>query len=321
MNLIYIEPERQHGTENVPIGFQNLVELEDSLVLLPPTLTGFSLSTQNQLDLHVFQIEPVEWTQHPLIGLDIDRDMKHLLLSVLPDSASATRQRARGHETGGTTVLLQGGPGTGKTYIIDVLAEAAKRPLHRVNLVDIATTPAEFSKSLETISASQVAWGCVVHLMAVDIFVERIATLDARIQITVIFLDFVQKSSGLLFISANREPSDDSLLGPVIDLKVSTEEISQTHRTKVWIAELAAARIAIGSRTYRAKSDLEDIDAEDRFILRELMDFRVNDRQIQKAVDLTWKIASRHGDRPGIDLLMQVLKLSSGRANSYASKP
>lgn len=321
MNLIFVEPERQPETEIVPIGFQNRVELEDSLVLLPPTLTGFNPSTQEQLDLHVFQIEPVEWTQDPLDRLDVEQDMRHLLLSVLPDSATFTRERAWGHQTGGTTVLLAGGPGTGKTYIVDLLAEAAKRPLHRVSLVEIATTPYEFSESLETIRASQVAWDCVVHLVDADIFVERIATLDARSQLTDSFLDFVQKSSGLLFISVNREAWDGSLLGPVIDLKVNSEGIFQTHRMKVWIAELAAAHIPIGSHAYWAESDLEDIDAEDRPILQQLLDFRVNDRQIRKAVDLTRKIGSRRREGPDTNLLMQVLKLSSGRANSYASKP
>lgn len=356
MNLISIEPERQPGTDIAPIRFQNGLELEDWLILLPPTLIGFSLSTQQQLDLHVFQIETVEWTKDPLdgwdvqwpkdpldgldvqwpkdpsnglaiewtkdplYGLDVEQDMKHLLLSVLPDSASVTRDRARGDDTNGTTVLLQGGPGTGKRYIIDILAEAAKLPLHRVNLAEIATTPTEFSKSLETIRASQVAWNCIVHLVDADIFVEHVQKMDAKFLLINKFFDFLQTSTGLLFMSVNRHPWDDSRFSPVIDLKVSSEAISRSHRANVWRAELAAACIPIGhTRADNIGPDV--VNPGDPFFNHELLEFHLNDRQIHKAVEHTLALASQRQKPADARLLRQVLRLRSRETNDYAYKP
>ena len=60
----------------------------------------------------------------------------------------------------GLTILLLGGPGTGKTFTAEGVAEIAEKPLFRVTCGDIGTKPDEVEKYLESVFNLGKIWDC-----------------------------------------------------------------------------------------------------------------------------------------------------------------
>jgi AAA+ superfamily predicted ATPase len=73
----------------------------------------------------------------------------------------------------GLIILLHGGPGTGKTFTAESVAELAEKPLYRVTCGDIGTKPEEVEKYLESVLYLGKIWGCVVLLDEADVFLEQ----------------------------------------------------------------------------------------------------------------------------------------------------
>ena len=70
----------------------------------------------------------------------------------------------------GLIILLHGGPGTGKTFTAESVAELAEKPLFRVTCGDIGTKPEDVEKYLESVLNLSKIWGCVVLLDEAEVF-------------------------------------------------------------------------------------------------------------------------------------------------------
>ena len=77
-----------------------------------------------------------------------------------------------GGKGNGLIMLLHGGPGTGKTFTAETVAEIAEKPLYRVTCGDIGTQPEKVEKYLESVLNLGKIWGCVMLLDEADVFLE-----------------------------------------------------------------------------------------------------------------------------------------------------
>ncbi|KAK8064657.1 hypothetical protein PG994_007295 [Apiospora phragmitis] len=73
----------------------------------------------------------------------------------------------------GLIMLLHGGPGTGKTFTAEAVAEIAEKPLFRVTCGDIGTKPQDVEKYLESVFYLARTWDCVILLDEADVFLEQ----------------------------------------------------------------------------------------------------------------------------------------------------
>jgi hypothetical protein len=316
MGLLPTHPELQNAFNRKRTKPGDWKNLEGFLILLPPAYTGFNLCTQTTKNLYVSQIKPVEWIRNPFKDLDMEPDLKELLASMLANTTVPTWKQSPRADRFGVRVLLHGSPGTGKNYIIDRVAEAAQRPLCRFNLADISTYPDEFNQSLERLSGFQRSWGCVIQLTAADLFEQRIAYSEVKRTLISSLFTFLEKSNGILFVTNDCDMFQDSGFHPLLDLKLSAEDIKVAHRRKVWADELMVAGIdstVIPSSTPLNNSKLPDSDSEGRHNLNilNLAKVRLTDRQIRKAVQHTQQVSfSRGRQKPDLDLLIEILSMT-----------
>lgn len=319
MNIISIHPKSQQVFNLRRTKPGEWKDLRDFLILLPPSYKGFNLCTQTAKNLYLSQIKPVEWIQNPLNGVDIESDLKDLLVSMLTNAMGPIKQERQQANRFGLTVLLHGPSGTGKNYIIDRLAETAQRPLYRVNLVDLVTHPTGFSGSLERLNGFQRAWGCVIHLRAGDVFEERIANTDAKNSLISSLFNFFEKFDGILFVSADSDTFLNSAFNRLMDLKIPSGQVAFTHRKKLWADELKAAEIdtttpTLGPTGNVRLSDPYSYECQHDFNIGLLSKLSLTDRQIRKAVEHTQKVAlSMNRQRADMSLLVDILRMSSYR--------
>ncbi|OJJ75246.1 hypothetical protein ASPBRDRAFT_101888, partial [Aspergillus brasiliensis CBS 101740] len=104
----------------------------------------------------------------------------------------------------GTTVLLHGAPGCGKTFSVECLAETVMRPLLRLTHASLGESVHDLVKSLEEAFRLSDRWDCIILLDDVNsLFSPRKDDMSQNIRIT-LFMQLTETHNGLLFLTTNQ---------------------------------------------------------------------------------------------------------------------
>jgi ATP-dependent 26S proteasome regulatory subunit len=103
-------------------------------------------------------------------SLAVDSETKELVQALITSRLVAEKGADMIEDKGnGLTILLHGGPGTGKTFTAESVAELAEKPLYRVTCGDIGTKPDDVESYLESALHLGKIWDCVVLLDEADV--------------------------------------------------------------------------------------------------------------------------------------------------------
>ena len=107
------------------------------LLLLPRTVNGFNMHNKKWEELDVARISEVSWNKEAFESLVVEPTtktlIKALVMQQLEEEKGTDLIAGKGQ---GLIVLLHGGPGTGKTFTAETVAEIAEKPLYRVTCGD-----------------------------------------------------------------------------------------------------------------------------------------------------------------------------------------
>lgn len=281
------------------------------------------------MDLEVDKIREVEWNKRSFDHLVVDRESKELV------QALVTHQIAREQSTdiidqkgNGLIILLHGGPGTGKTFTAESVAEMAEKPLFRVTCGDIGTKPEEVEKYLESVLHLGKSWGCVVLLDEADVFLEQRTLTDLeRNALVSVFLRVLEYYEGILILTSNRVGTFDEAFKSRIQLSLHYENLTVGQRTKIWKNFLGRLRgldengtssssgvaPVMESGSWNRKViepiniDFNDVES----YVTELAEFEMNGRQIRNAITTARLLAKFKKEPMNFDHLKHVITVSS----------
>ncbi|KAI9368152.1 P-loop containing nucleoside triphosphate hydrolase protein [Aspergillus egyptiacus] len=134
-------------------------------LLFPPTIPAFDLDTDQWTCLSVRDIREIKWDPDPFSRLALEHTKKDLLRAFVSQNALP--------HANGLTLLLHGPSGTGKSFSAELVAELLRRPLYRIPCGGLGTTIPGVEKALEVAMRVGRAWGCVLLLDEVDVFLSR----------------------------------------------------------------------------------------------------------------------------------------------------
>ncbi|KAK8087324.1 hypothetical protein PG994_002298 [Apiospora phragmitis] len=112
----------------------------------------------------------------------------------------------------GLIILLHGGPGTGKTFTAETVAEMAEKPLFRVTCGDIGTKPAEVEKYLDLVLYLGKIWNCIVLIDEAEVFLEQRSLDNMERNALSVFLRVLEYYEGILILTSNRVGTFDEAL-------------------------------------------------------------------------------------------------------------
>lgn len=188
------------------------------------------------MDLQVDKIREVSWNTDAFNHLVVEEEIKLLIRALV----SSKLEEDQGTDViegkgNGLIILLHGGPGTGKTFTAESVAEIAKKPLYRVTCGDIGTQPQEVEKYLESVLYLGKMWDCVVLLDEADVFLEQRTLTDLeRNALVSVFLRVLEYYDGILILTSNRVGTFDEAFKSRIQVSLHYEDLKKQQRSAIW---------------------------------------------------------------------------------------
>ncbi|PKY02830.1 P-loop containing nucleoside triphosphate hydrolase protein [Aspergillus campestris IBT 28561] len=281
------------------------------LFLFPTTIIGFNLRRKKWVNLEVDLIRKVEWNKQAFESLVVEEETKELVQALVTNRLEAERGTDMIDDKGnGLTILLHGGPGTGKTFTAESVAELAEKPLYRVTCGDIGTHPEEVEQYLESALHLGKIWGCVVLLDEADVFLQERTLSDLkRNALVTVFLRVLEYYDGILILTSNRVGTFDEAFKSRIQLSLHYPNLSQSQRLKVWRNLINRLK-----RLDQPSVDFDDVEC----YVAELAEKNMNGREIRNAITTARQLAKFKGKKVSHAHLKHVINVA-GRFETYLS--
>ncbi|KAL2795692.1 P-loop containing nucleoside triphosphate hydrolase protein [Aspergillus keveii] len=281
------------------------------IFLFPPRIVGFNLRRKKWLNLEVDLINEVEWNKKAFENLVIDEKTKELVQALITNRLKAEQGTDMIDDKGnGLTMLLHGGPGTGKTFTAESVAELAEKPLYRVTCGDIGTLPENVEHYLESALRLGKIWDCIVLLDEADVFLQERTLSDLqRNALVTVFLRILEYYDGILILTSTRVGTFDEAFKSRIQISLHYPNLTRSQRFKIW-----------GNLINRLKRlEDSDIDFDDiGCYIGELADQEMNGREIRNAITTSRQLAKFKGKSMSYADLRHVLDVSR-RFDTYLS--
>ncbi|KAM0542207.1 hypothetical protein ACHAPJ_012899 [Fusarium lateritium] len=298
------------------------------IYIFPNTIVAYNLGSKKWIDLEVDKIREVSWNKDSFDHLVVDHDTKELVHALITNQIALERGTDIIDRKGnGLIILLHGGPGTGKTFTAESVAEIAEKPLFRVTCGDIGTKPEDVEKYLESVLHLGKRWGCVVLLDEAEVFLEqrRLTDLERNALVSV-FLRVLEYYEGILILTSNRVGTFDEAFKSRIQLSLHYENLAKGQRRLIWrnflnrLRNLDKAIATDPSADPLVASDSIGIDFDSiECYLDDLAKHEMNGRQIRNAITTARQLAQFKKEKMRLHHLNHVIKVSA-KFDSYLKK-
>ncbi|RAL17337.1 ATP-binding protein [Aspergillus homomorphus CBS 101889] len=278
-------------------------------LLLPRTVKGYGFTEKRWVDLEVDRISDTQWNTQVFESLVLEEPTKDLLEALLksPLSLEASTDLIPG-KGDGLVILLHGGPGTGKTFTAEGLADYARRPLLRITCGDIGTKPVDVERYLEKMLRLGRTWGCVILLDEADVFLKERTLSDLeRNALVSVFLRVLEHFDGILILASTRVGHFDEAFRSRIRLALHYQSPGPEQRHQIW------------SNLFKHLRTLEDcsMDFDDLVLhINDLSTYEMNGRQIRNAITTARQLAELKKKRLNYGFIKKVIA-TTGQFDRY----
>jgi hypothetical protein len=209
---------------------------ERFLLLLPPTIYGYDMYQHEWTELLVSKIADVVWNRYAFEQVALPWEGRDMLANMarigIEDDAKPYRNHPEQNEQ---ILLLHGGPGTGKSFAAEAIAEATKRPLYRISCTTIISAPREAEHSLKAIADLCNTWNCVAVMEDVHVcFKDRASSDRDRDTIVLILNRSLEFFHNTLILTTQSVCRIGQPVWYRCCLRVDFQELTDEGRTTIW---------------------------------------------------------------------------------------
>ncbi|CAG8980864.1 hypothetical protein HYALB_00013057 [Hymenoscyphus albidus] len=193
----------------------------------------------------------------------------------------------------GLIFLLHGGPGMGKTYTAECIANFLKKPLMVLKTTDIGTSTEDIESNLSRSFEMANSWGAVLLIDEADVFLANRTIEDLhRSSLVASFLRALEFFDGILFLTTNRVGTLDDAILSRVHVQLFYPDLDNEQRLTIWnnfIKKLEIEKPSMQVK-YAVKEYLRS---------KEMQDFEMNGREIRNAFQTAVSLAqhrAEHGE-------------------------
>ncbi|KAL6831924.1 hypothetical protein V8C40DRAFT_273345 [Trichoderma camerunense] len=286
---------------------------EPDVYLFPRTAIGYHLQRKEWNHLKVDQIQEMPWDEKIFGNIAADVEIKELVQAFIPTMLSAEEMGTDWMYKKGDTLItvLHGGPGTGKPFTTESIAQLSQGQILRVKCSKPDIT-AEYLKSRFHDGGR---WRAFLMFEDAEALLEQRSLNGVPCDtLASDFLREVELFDGPLIILTSKSAGDlDELLKSRSRVTVHYEALTQPRRAQVWRNFLSQLD-PLGEK----KIDFDGINTH----MGELSEKVMGEHHICNVITTAWQLAQFQGKMMTIDHLRYVnswAKLSEGRTLGWLS--
>lgn len=296
-----------------------------------PVVCGFSLVTRNWGVVLVDGLAPISFRDTLFEdALVLSATRKRLLRAIVTchgqpnhirtdhsnhlknQTASADALPGKGE---GLIILLYGPPGVGKTLTAEAIAELLRRPLYRVSMGELGTTPEHLEERLQNIFDLCIPWQALVLIDEAELLLQaRTSNEILRNAMVCVMLRLLEYYSGILFLTTNNGIDQlDAAIASRITVALEYKSLDLSSRKEIW--RTCISRVWNHGRTLdggEGTSAVPDIRSDDNITTLASQYDKLNGRQIKNAVQLA-SIICQYEELPlTLKSIQDVLEMTTG---------
>ncbi|KAF5011009.1 hypothetical protein FDECE_2879 [Fusarium decemcellulare] len=196
-----------------------------------------SLEFQMARKLAVEYISDIAWNTGAFDMLVLPAESKEVLAALVAGYVPSTQNiPGQGH---GVVILLHGGPGTGKTFTAEALADLGRKPLYRLTSSDIGTDLEKVEKNLNKAFHLGRIWDAagasqVILLDECEVFLEQRNLNDfSRNAVVSVILQALDRYEGIFILTSNRVATLDEALKSRVRVAIEFK-LDKEARHELW---------------------------------------------------------------------------------------
>lgn len=233
-NAILSESDENAEDDDINTDDANAPEETISAIEIPthPYVAAFDLKRHKRIRIHVGNLTKYEYDKGIRDSLILPETHARLIDTLL-DSAVQFKDVLVG-KAGGTIILCQGVPGTGKTLSAEIYAESLERPLYTVQCSQLGIQTDDLESNLLKVLSRGRRWNAVMLLDEADVYVQHRGSDLVQNAIVGVFLRVLEYHAGVLFLTTNRgDLVDDAILSRCV-ARIPFDVPSVEDQAKIW---------------------------------------------------------------------------------------
>lgn len=315
----------RRARENMASSRTTLAEDDEDLILLPPTLYGYSFVAKAWGEILVEHLSPIPFQPQIFNHLVLRDDYKNMIRSLVDAHAgrgeSALLTDVVTGKGGGLVIVLHGKPGIGKTLTAEAVSEHLERPLYVVSSGELGVDASRLERSLKDTLEVATIWKAVTLIDEADVFLEARSSHELhRNALVSVFLRVLEYHSGVLILTTNRIRSFDDAFLSRFSIALRYPELDQNSRKVLWVKFLTLAGASVEGHKSKAITSDEGIGTPYSFSLddiEKLSTWNLNGRVIKQSARTAQALAVSAGEPLNMSQVETVLKVSDQFAEDW----
>lgn len=281
---------------------------EDQMLTCVPHVACFDLTRKEWNLVDLGEIGDVAWNDDLFDDLIWPAEEKDLLLAVTQSyhqDGAGTFANILDKKSRGTTIMLSGPSGGGKSFAVEAVAEKLHMPLYTVSVGDMIRDFDKFEERLEDTLERCAKWNAILLVENLDFFFDKTLEGTGEGDIIAVVMHHLERHPGLVFITSTELAPLDPLLKSRFDLTLKIPAPTTEMKRQLWANTLSAA-MPLRERHFSS----EHLDA--------LAQKNLSGREIKSVVKMAGMLASSKGASLKMEHIETVLKLKNGKDEKKA---
>ncbi|KAF8674074.1 P-loop containing nucleoside triphosphate hydrolase protein [Rhizoctonia solani] len=321
----------RRARDNMASSRVTLADDDEDLIILPPTLYGYSFIAKVWGEILVEHLSPVPFQPQIFDHLVLRNDYKNMIRSLVDAHAgkgeSALLTDVVTGKGGGLVIVLHGKPGIGKTLTAEAISEHLERPLYIVSSGELGVNASYLETSLKDTLEVATIWKAVtlideyLHHTQADVFLEARSSHELeRNALVSVFLRVLEYHSGVLILTTNRIRAFDEAFLSRFSIALRYPELDQNSRKVLWAKFLSMAGASVEGHKSKAITNGGGIETPHNFSIvdiEKLSTWNLNGRVIKQSARTAQALAVSAGESLGMSHVETVLKVSDQFAEDW----